>query len=70
MTERVVSKVTNGSIVLFHNGAENTPAALPGILEQLQSRGYEIVPVSQLILKENYTIDSTGKQCPNEETTE
>lgn len=70
MTERVVSKVTNGSIVLFHNGAENTPAALPGILERLQSQGYEIVPISQLILKENYTIDGTGKQCQKGETAE
>lgn len=62
MAERVTSKVQNGSIVLFHNGAENTPEALPIILEKLQSDGYEIVPVSELILKENYTIDGTGKQ--------
>ena len=67
MTERVTTKVQNGSIVLFHNGAENTPEALPLILEKLQSDGYEIVPVSELILKENYIIDGTGKQCPAKE---
>lgn len=65
MVERVTSNVQNGSIVLFHNGAKNTPAALPIILEKLQGEGYEIVPISELILKENYTIDGTGKQISN-----
>lgn len=62
MVNRVTSKVTNGSIVLFHNGAKNTPAALPKILEQLQADGYTIVPVSDLIMRENFTIDHAGKQ--------
>ena len=62
--ERVLSKVVPGSIVLFHNGAKNTPTALPVILKTLQSQGYSIVPVSQLILKDNYTIDVAGMQIP------
>ena len=62
MVQRVTSKVQNGSIVLFHNGAQNTPAALPKILEKLQADGYTIVPISELILTENYKIDNTGKQ--------
>ena len=61
---RVVSSVKPGSIVLFHNGALNTPAALPTILKTLQAQGYEIVPVSQLILRDNYTIDPNGMQIP------
>ncbi len=63
--KRVTSKVTNGSIVLFHNDADHTPEALPNILKTLQSDGYEFVFISDLILKENYTIDHTGKQCKN-----
>lgn len=63
--ERVTSKVKPGSIVLFHNGAKNTPAALPGVLKTLQSQGYSIVPVSQLILKDHYTIDVAGTQISN-----
>jgi Predicted xylanase/chitin deacetylase len=59
---RVTTTVKPGSIVLFHNGAKNTPAALPKIIEALQSQGYQIVPVSQLIYKDNYTIDHTGMQ--------
>lgn len=64
ITERVTSKVQNGSIILFHNAALNTPAALPDIIENLQGQGYTLVPVSQLICTENYTIDHTGRQIP------
>ncbi len=62
---RVVSKVQNGSIVLFHNDADHTPEALPRILEKLKSEGYEFVFISDLIYKDNYTIDNTGKQIKN-----
>lgn len=65
IVKRVVPKVTNGSIVLFHNAGEHTPEALPAILESLISEGYEIVPVSELIYIENYTVDPTGKQILN-----
>ena len=60
---RVLDKVQPGSIVLFHNAAENTPEALPGILEALLADGYEIVPISQLLLKGDSFIDNTGRQC-------
>ncbi|GEM_PF-2334388 len=60
--KRVLSRVKPGSIVLFHNGAKNTSAALSHIFQTLQSQEYEIVPVSQLIYKDNYTIDSAGMQ--------
>jgi polysaccharide deacetylase family sporulation protein PdaB len=62
MIARVTSKVKPGSIVLFHNGAKNTPEALPKIIETLQSQGYQIVPVSQLIYKDGYKIDNAGMQ--------
>ena len=62
---RVVSKVTNGSIVLFHNDAEHTPEALPNILKTLKDEGYEFVFISDLIMKDNYTIDHSGKQIKN-----
>lgn len=62
--DRVVKRVKPGSIVLFHNAAKNTPAALPGIIEELQSQGYKFVPLIDLIYKDNYYIDHTGKQIP------
>lgn len=60
---RVTSKVKNGSIVLFHNDADHTPAALPNILKCLKDEGYEFVFISDLILKENYEIKHDGTQC-------
>ncbi len=61
--KRVTSKVKPGSIVLFHNDAEHTPEALPNILKCLKDEGYEFVFISDLIMKDNYKIDHTGKQC-------
>ena len=55
----------NGSIILMHNGAKYTKDALPAIIEGLQKKGYEIVPISQLIYKKDYNIDHTGRQIPN-----
>jgi len=59
---RVTSRVKNGSIVLFHNNAKHTPEALGPILENLGSKGFKIVPVSQLIYKEDYYVDVNGVQ--------
>ena len=61
--KRVTSRVQNGSIVLFHNDADHTPAALPNILKCLKDEGYEFVFISDLILKDNYKIDNMGMQC-------
>ena len=64
ISSRVLNNVKPGSIVLFHNAAKNTPEALPGIVEALLADGYTIVPVSQILLTGDYTIDNTGMQCP------
>ena len=60
--ERVTSKIQPGSIVLFHNAAKHTPEALPMILKYLKENDYRAVPVSELIYKENFKVDHTGKQ--------
>lgn len=61
---RVTAKVQPGSIILFHNAGLNTPQALPGIIEYLLGQGYEIVPISQILLDGDYTIDHEGRQWP------
>ena len=61
--KRVTSKAKNGSIVLFHNDADHTPAALPTILKCLKDEGYEFVFIEDLILKDNYEIKHDGTQC-------
>ncbi len=62
--DRVTGSVAPGSIVLFHNAALHTPEALPSILEYMINEGYTVVPISQLIISGDYTIDHTGRQCP------
>ncbi len=65
---RVKSAIQPGGIVLFHNAAKHTPQALVPLIEALLAEGYEFVPISQLIYQENYTIDHTGMQIPNDPT--
>ena len=59
----------NGSIILMHNGAKYTKEALPKIIEGLQSKGYTIIPISKLIYKNNFTIDTEGRQHPQSPAT-
>lgn len=61
MTKRVLSKIQNGSIVLLHNGAKNTPEALPMIIEGILAEGYKIVPISEILLSGSYTTDHEGR---------
>lgn len=63
VVDRVVRNVKNGSIVLFHNNSEYVLEYLPPILEKLKADGYEIVPIGELIITDNYFMDHTGKQC-------
>ncbi|MBO5462302.1 MAG: polysaccharide deacetylase family protein [Clostridia bacterium] len=62
MYNRVIEKTQNGSIILFHNGVENTPEALDKILTELEKDGYKFVTISELIYWDDYEIDHTGRQ--------
>ena len=59
---RIINGVKNGSIILCHNNGLHTAEALPLIFSTLKNRGYKFVPISELIYKENYTIDHNGRQ--------
>ena len=61
MTKTVLNKVQDGSIVLMHNGAKNTPAALPSIIKGIQDKGYEIVLIKDLIPEGEYYTDVQGE---------
>ena len=52
----------NGSIILCHNGAKYTAEALDTLITTLQDRGYELVPISELIYRDNYHLDYEGRQ--------
>lgn len=62
MWERIEPKLQNGSIILMHNGTENTANSLNDIITNIKNKGFTIVPVSELIYKDNYTIDNNGEQ--------
>ena len=61
MAKTVLDKVQDGSIVLMHNGAKNTPAALPSIIEGIQAKGFEIVLIKDLIPEGEYYTDVQGE---------
>lgn len=65
MWERIEPKLENGSIILMHNGTENTALSLNEIITKIKEKGYTLVKVSELIYKDNYTIDNNGVQHQN-----
>ena len=46
----------------MHNGAKYTKDALERVIVGLQEKGYEIVPVSEMIYTNNYEINHAGEQ--------
>ncbi len=55
----------NGSIILCHNGAKYTAQALDTLITTLKDKGYEFVPLSQLIIRDDYHLDHEGRQHAN-----
>ncbi len=55
----------NGSIILCHNGAEYTAQALETLITKLEEQGYEIVPISELIYREDFHMNYEGRQIKN-----
>ncbi len=64
IVSRVTGKVKSGSIILMHNNGLHTADALPAVIDALRAKGFEFVPVGELIYRENYEIDHTGRQYP------
>lgn len=66
MVQRVTEKLHPGAIILFHNNGKYTVEALPEIIACAKEQGYAIIPISELLYKENYYIDNnTGAQIQN-----
>lgn len=59
---RVIKNLVPGSIILMHNNADNVVAATRLVLQGLKEQGYKVSSVGELIYKDGYTIDNTGKQ--------
>ncbi len=68
ITDRVLSKVQSGSIVLFHNAAKHTPEALPGIIKALKDDGYTFLRASEMVYDAGCPINHEGRQLGNSTT--
>lgn len=55
-------ELKNGAIILLHTGTKYTKDALDSVLTGLEEQGYTFLPVSKLLIRENYQIDTTGRQ--------
>ncbi|MTI95581.1 MAG: deacetylase [Firmicutes bacterium] len=62
IVQRVQAQAGPGSIILFHNNAKYIAQALPLLLDYFSERDYHVVPISELIYKNNYYIDHEGRQ--------
>ena len=73
-TEHEINQVLNhkhlgsGSIILFHNDTKYTPDCLDTIIKGLKDKGYELVPISELVLRGDYYMDHEGRQYLKETT--
>ncbi len=65
ISQRVLSRVKNGSIILMHNNSDNVLDGLRLILNRLKVQGYKVTSVGELVISENYTIDRNGVQHKN-----
>ncbi len=65
ITERVLKRIKNGSIILCHNQGLHTAEALPAIIKGAKAAGYEFVPIGELIYRDNYRMSADGAQVKN-----
>ena len=59
---RVKQNVKSGSIILCHNNSDHILEALPLMISYLQSQGYTMVTLSELIYDKDYIVDNNGLQ--------
>lgn len=65
MVDRILAQISPGDIVLFHNNGKHTAAAIRILIPRLQSMGYRIVPISELVYEDDYHIEEhSGTQVP------
>lgn len=65
MWNRIKDKLDNGSIILSHNGTEHTADSLDMLIKNIKAQGFKVTTVSNLIYKDNYTINNNGTQIKN-----
>lgn len=59
---RVLNRVQDGSIILFHNNADHIVDGLRLVLDSLTNKGYKITSIGNLLIEDGYYVDSQGRQ--------
>ena len=62
MWNRIKGKLDKGSIILSHNGTKHTADSLDMLIKNIKASGFQVTTVSDLIYKDNYTINNNGTQ--------
>ena len=62
MWNRLKNKLDKGSIILSHNGTKHTADSLDMLIKNIKSSGFQVTTVSDLIYKDNFTINNNGTQ--------
>lgn len=62
VTDRVMKRAGNGSIILMHNNADHVVDSTRLTLDWLTKNDYKVTSVGELVYKDNYTIDANGVQ--------
>ena len=65
MQQRLVDIMLYSGMWTVSTDAKYTPECLDTIIKGLKEKGFEIVPISQLIHKDNYYMDVEGRQILN-----
>lgn len=59
---RVVEGLHDGAIILCHNNGTHTAEAIDQILSAAEQKGYQVVPIGELIYTGEYEVDVQGGQ--------
>lgn len=62
ITKRIMERVEKGAIILMHNDGQYTPEVIKVVIPELRGQGYSIVPVSELLIKDEWYVDGQGIQ--------
>lgn len=69
-SESIIQKVLedrefgNGAIIRLNSESEDTAVALKNLIQEIEKKDYQLVPVSGLIYREGYHMDVKGRQIP------
>lgn len=62
LASKITSDIRDGSIIRFRIGVTADTYALSSVVEYLENNGYKILPLSQLLMKNDYEVDQNGVQ--------